>query len=208
MRRGIGGGGERDNSQVNAVFTLSARAILTGNGYRHGKMCRPFSLRLLAATLLLWSTAGRAAIVAATPPAVGKATILLPASFTKKMDMDFGLLTVTTAGTAILDSNTDAITTTGGVLLAGGTPHAAIFDAVSPTRNVVKISLPKQAVRLTRVGGTETMTLDTWSINGTTTRNVVAHESFEFKVAGTLHVNANQVEGVYLGTFDVTLNYN
>ena len=30
----------------------------------------------------------------------------------------------------------------------------------------------------------------------------------EFKVAGTLHVSANQAEGVYLGTFDVTLNYN
>jgi len=181
---------------------------LTETGYRTGKMCRTFLFRLVAASLLLCPASGRAAPVAAGTPASGKAAILLPASFTKKMDMDFGLLTVTTAGTAILDSNTDAITTTGGVLLAGGSPHAAIFDAVSPTRNVVKIALPKKAVTLTRVGGTETMTLDTWSINGITTRNVVAHESFEFKVAGTLHVAANQAEGVYLGTFDVTLNYN
>jgi hypothetical protein len=94
------------------------------------------------------------------------------------------------------------------VLLVGGSPHAARFDAVSPARNVVKISLPKQAVTLTRVGGTQTMTLDTWSINGATTRNVVAHEEFQFRVAGTLHVAANQAEGVYTGSFDVTINYN
>jgi hypothetical protein len=124
------------------------------------------------------------------------------------MDMDFGMLTVTTAGTAILDSNSGNVTTTGGVTLVGGRPHAAGFDAVSPTRNVVKITLPNKAIVLTRVGGTETMSLDTWTINGATTRNLTAHQEIQFQVGGTLHVNANQVEGVYLGTFDVTINYN
>ena len=181
---------------------------MTETGYREGKMCRPFLLRLMAVTLLLCPAAGHAAVVPATPAATGKVTILLPASFSKLMDMDFGLLTVTTAGTAILDPNTDALTTTGGVLLAGGTPHAASFAAVSPSKNIVKISLPKQAVTLTRVGGTETMLLDTWNINGALTRNLVAKQTIQFKVGGPLHVNANQVEGVYLGTFDVTLNYN
>ena len=163
---------------------------------------------LLAAALFLCPGAAQAAPVAAPTAAKGHAEILLPASFVKLMDMDFGLLTVTTAGTAILDSNSGNVTTTGGVLLVGGRPHAAGFDAVSPTKNVVKISLPKKAVTLTRVGGTETMTLDTWTINGAVTRNVVAHQEFQFQVGGTLHVNANQVEGAYLGTFDVTINYN
>jgi hypothetical protein len=171
-------------------------------------MSRPLLLRLLALTAFLCPAAADAAALAATPAARGKAQILLPSSFVKLMDMDFGALTVTTAGTAILDSQTGNVTTTGGVLLVGGRPHAAGFDAVSPSRNVVKISLPKQAVTLKRVGGTETMTLDTWTINGATSRNVVAHEEFQFQVGGTLHVNANQVEGTYLGTFDVTLNYN
>ena len=163
---------------------------------------------LLAAALVLCPAAAHAAPVGAPTAATGRAEILLPASFVKLMDMDFGLLTVTTAGTAILDSNSGNVTTTGGVVLVGGRPHAAGFDAVSPTKNVVKISLPKKAVTLTRVGGTETMTLDTWTINGAVTRNVVAHQEFQFQVGGTLHVNANQVEGDYLGTFDVTINYN
>ena len=171
-------------------------------------MCRLFLLRLLALIALACPAAARAAAVAATPPAKGSVSILLPSSFVKLLDMDFGMLTVTTAGTAILDSNTGSVTTTGGVVLVGGRPHAAGFDAVSPSKTIVKVSLPNRPVTLTRVGGTETMTLDTWTINGATTRNVVAHQEFTFQVGGTLHVNANQVEGVYLGTFDVTINYN
>ena len=171
-------------------------------------MGRPFFLRLMALFALVYPAAAQAAPVAAATPAKGTMQILDPSSFIMMMELDFGKLTVAGAGTAIVDSATDAMTTTGGVLLVGGSPHAARFKAVSPARNVVKISLPKKAVTLTRIGGTETMTLDTWSINGATARNVVAREQFEFRVAGTLHVNANQVEGVYLGSFDVTINYN
>jgi hypothetical protein len=171
-------------------------------------MFRATLLRFCALLALLCPAAAHSASVAAAPAAQGKATILLPASFVKLMDMDFGILTVTTAGTAILDSNSGNVTTTGGVLLVGGRPHAAGFDAVSPTKNVVKVTLPNKPVTLTRVGGTQTMTVDTWTINGSTTRNVVAHQEFQFQVGATLHVNANQVEGVYLGAFDVTLNYN
>jgi hypothetical protein len=171
-------------------------------------MCRPFALRLMALFALLYPAAAQAAPVGAVTPARGSVEILDPSTFIMLMELDFGLLTATGAGTAIVDSGTDTVTTTGGVLFVGGSPHAARFKAVSPARNVVKISLPKQAITLTRIGGTETMRLDTWSINGATTRNVVAREQFEFRVAGTLHVNANQAEGIYLGTFDVTINYN
>lgn len=140
--------------------------------------------------------------------ATGMAAIVLPAQITKLYDLDFGCETVTTAGTAVLNSTTGTVTTTGGVLFAGCFPHAAQFEAVSPSKTVVHIRLPKKATTLTRVGGTETMTVDTWSLNGVDTRNVVAHETFQFSVGGTLHVAANQVEGTYTGSFDVTIDYN
>jgi len=140
--------------------------------------------------------------------ATSTAKVILPAQITKLFDMDFGFVTVTSAGTAIVDSNTGAVTTTGGVLFAGGLPHAARFAAVSPSKTVVHIRLPKKAVTLTRAGGTETMTVDTWTLNGVDTRNVVAHETFEFAIGGTLHVATNQAEGTYNGTFDVTIDYN
>jgi|SRR5437870_2762963 len=157
------------------------------------------------------ATAAQAAPVQLFLPnknATGTARVILPAQINKLYDMDFGFLTVTSAGTAVLDSNTDAVTGTGGVLFAGGLPHAAQFEAISPSKTVVHIRLPKKATILTRFGGTETMTLDTWNLNGVDTRNVVAHQTIEFAIGGTLHVAANQAEGTYTGTFDVTLDYN
>ena len=172
----------------------------------------PRIFTLVAASLVLARASPSAAApvqqFASAKNATGTVAVALPASIRKLYDMDFGALTVTTAGTAIIDSSSGIVSTTGGVLFAGGLPHAAEFEAVSPSRNVVRIQLPKKPSILTRVGGTETMSLDNWTINGTTTRNVTAHETFSFKVGGTLTVGANQVEGVYNGTFDVTINYN
>jgi hypothetical protein len=171
-----------------------------------------FSLTRLAALLIMLAPAA----AQAAPPqlftpdknATGIARVILPATINKLNDMDFGALTVTTAGTATVDSTSGAVSTSGGVLFAGGLPHAAEFEAVSPSKTVVHIRLPKQPVTVTRAGGTETMTIDSWSINGAVTRNVVAHETFGFKVGATLHVAASQVEGTYTGTFTVTIDYN
>ncbi len=52
---------------------------------------------------------------------------------------------------------------------------------------------------LTRVGGTETMTADTY--NFTRTKG-------DISIGATLHVNANQKSGSYSGNFYVTLDYN
>ena len=174
-------------------------------------MTRFVSPRLLPLFVLLAPAAAQAAppqLFSPNKNSTSTARVILPAQITKLFDMDFGLVTVTAAGTATVDSTTDAVTTSGGVLFAGGLPHAAQFQAVSPSKTVVHIRLPKKAATLTRVGGTETMTVDTWNLNGIDTRNVVAHETFEFKVGGVLHVGANQVEGTYAGTFDVTIDYN
>ena len=174
-------------------------------------MSRSPSLRLALLLAFVAPTAAHAAppqLFLPNKNATSTAKVILPAQIIKLYDLDFGFATVTGAGTAILDSNTGAVTTTGGVLFAGGLPHAALFEAVSPSKTVVHIRLPKKAVTLTRSGGTETMTVDTWTLNGIDTRNVVAHETFQFQIGGTLHVAANQVEGTYNGTFDVTIDYN
>ena len=52
------------------------------------------------------------------------------------------------------------------------------------------------------------MQVDNFTVSGTGSHNVVAKETFTFSVGGTLYVNANQMDGVYTGTFDVELQYN
>jgi hypothetical protein len=148
-----------------------------------------------------------AAPVAPNRNATGTVTITPPASVRKLNDLNFAYLSVTTAGTAIVNPNTDTMTTTGGVIHAGGVPYSALFEAVSPVKNVVIIRIPKFPATVTRVGGTETMTVDTWTLAGSASRNIIAKEPFQFKVGGTLHVNANQVEGLYEGTFTVDVQF-
>ena len=168
-----------------------------------------FHLRgLVAGVAALFAPAMvRAAPVAPARNAVSTVVITPPASVRKMEDLNFASLTVTTAGTAIVDPNTDGMTTTGGVLYVAGLHYAAQFEAVSPIKSVVIIRIPRQPITVTRVGGTETMTVSNWTLSGDSRRTVAAQELFEFKVGGTLFVNANQAEGLYLGTFAVEVQY-
>jgi hypothetical protein len=148
-----------------------------------------------------------AAPVAPNRNATATVVIAPPASVRKIEDLNFASLIVNGAGTAIVDPNTDGMTTTGGVLYATGLHYAALFEVVSPAKSVVIIRIPRGPITITRVGGTETMTVSNWTMSGDSRRTVVAQEPFEFKVGGTLFVNANQFEGLYVGTFDVEVQH-
>lgn len=160
-----------------------------------------------AVALLPIGAAADAAPVRPDRNATATVQIQSSTSVRKLQDLNFALLSVTTAGTAVINPNTDTMTTTGGVLHAGWTPYAAMFEAVAPAKSVVIIRLPRDPITLTRVGGTETMTVSNWTVSGNARRTVAAQEPFSFKVGGTLAVNAGQVEGVYLGTFEVDVQY-
>lgn len=146
---------------------------------------------------------------AATPlvQATASTTILLPLSVVKLQDMDFGDLSTTTAGTAVLDPNSGGLSATGGVTPIGGTPHCAQFVGTAGSASVVNIKPQTGPATLTRVGGTETMTVSNFTIQGQNKRTLAKLESFTFLVGGTLAVGAGQVEGLYTGTFNVTVQY-
>jgi hypothetical protein len=121
--------------------------------------------------------------------------------------MVFGFLSATSAGTAVLNPNTGALTTTGGVVSLGGDPHPAQFTGAARSAVVVNIKVPNSPITLTRSGGTQTMLLSAFTLQGQSKRSLARMESFTFNVGGTLNVAANQVEGVYTGTFEVTVQY-
>jgi len=171
-------------------------------------MSRLLSPRLLALTILLAPAAGQTAPKAAPTPAQATGTLLFPLEIVKNRDLDFGNVgTTAAAGTVVINPETDTISSTGGASLLGGTPHAAQFTGAAKGNNVVIIRIPKQPVTLTRVGGTQTMIADNFTIQGLDKRAVAARVAFDFKVGATLNVNANQAEGTYVGTFDVSIQY-
>ncbi|HKX88144.1 MAG TPA: DUF4402 domain-containing protein [Sphingopyxis sp.] len=172
-------------------------------------MIRFLSLRLLALSTLLAPTVGQAAPRSAPTPAQASAVMLFPLEIVKNRDLDFGNIATTgTAGTVVIDPETDSISATGGALLVGGgTPHAAQFTGAAKGNSVVLIRIPKQPVTLTRVGGTEAMIASNFTLQGLDKRAVAARVAFDFKVGATLNVNANQAEGAYVGTFDVSIQY-
>ena len=65
---------------------------------------------------------------------------------------------------------------------------------------------------ITKIGGTETMTVDTFtstlSGTGLVVTGTLVGTGGSFKVGGKLHVAADQTPGSYTGTFMVTAAYN
>jgi spore coat protein U-like protein len=152
-------------------------------------------------------TAAGAAPLPASPAVEGSVALMKPLTLKKLRDLDFGTLGVTTAGTAVVNPVTDALGVTGGVTALGGTPHSARFAGATTSSAVVNIKVPNNAVFITRLGGTETIRVDSFTLDGQSKRAMAQAGVFEFNVGATLRPAANQVEGVYLGTFEVTIQY-
>jgi len=144
---------------------------------------------------------------AATQAGTGKAITLRPLSIVKLRDLDFGRLAAgTTAGTVVIDPNTDARTTTGGVLAAGGTPLAAQFYTYATGNQTLQVTRGPLPV-LSRAGGGATMNVTQLTLNGPVLRTIGAAGLLDLRVGGTLAVAANQLDGAYSGNFDITVTY-
>lgn len=165
----------------------------------------PSRLRFVAAFALLVIPAATSA--ARTQSTTSQVALLSPLSVIKQSDLDFGTLVVSGAGTAVVDPVAGSLTTTGGVTKAGSIAHPALFTGTGSKNSVVHIRLPQNPITVTRVGGTQTMTVSNWTLDGATNRKIPPGSIFDFDVGATLNVNANQAAGTYTGTFSITVQY-
>ncbi len=138
-------------------------------------------------------------------------------SFIKTQDLDFGQFAATNrAGTVTIAPN-GTRTSTGGVVLAGRSGQPASFSGYGFPNQTVRISVSSATETVTRQGGTQTMRFDTFIIGSTPQAQITtqplafriasANGMFAFPLGATLRVNANQAPGVYVGTFNVVLDY-
>ena len=156
------------------------------------------------------------------PPVVStayaRATVVRPLTLVKVTDLDFGdIVAGTTLGTVLVNPVNGTRTRTGGVTLASGNGQPASFAGMGARGQRVSLRVSANTITLTRIGGTQTMTMNNFTINSspastlsTTPRNfVIAAPTgvFNFNVGATLRVAANQMPGRYRGQFTVTLIY-
>ena len=164
----------------------------------------PALISLLA--LSLPSVAG-AAPVRASPKAKGQVALVKPLTLQRVNDMDFGWLGVTTGGTATIDPISGVLTVSGGLIPLGGTPSPARHAGAATKNTVVNIRVPKQPILITRVGGTETLSVNNFTLDGQDKRTLAQSGSFIFAVGAQITVPAGTIDGVYTGEIDVTIQY-
>ena len=166
-------------------------------------------LLLTAAALgLMLPTPGVAAPVAPNPPATGRALLLVPLKLTKIDDLDFGTLVPSgSLGAVTINPSTGARTTIGGVTgLASDVGRRGYFATAGSPNQLVVVSV-SQPGALTSVAG-DTIPVLALTLDGASVRTIdPTTRNFFFGVGGILLIGANQPEGVYTATFDVTASY-
>ncbi|NQU85836.1 MAG: DUF4402 domain-containing protein [Mariniphaga sp.] len=167
-------------------------------------------IKLLSPVIVLLLTAITTNAQVSTT-ATSTATIVTPIAISKTADMNFGNIAVNTAlGTVVL-TPAGTRTATGGATLpaTNGTVTAAAFAVTGLGSYTYAITIPSTDYTITRVSGSETMVVNTFTSTPSGT-GALSSGSQTLSVGATLNVSASQVAGTYTnGTgFTVTVNYN
>jgi hypothetical protein len=149
-----------------------------------------------------------AAPVAPAQPATGRALILIPLTLTKIDDLDFGTVVPSpVSGAVSINATTGARTTIGGVTgVASDAGHRAYFGTAGSPNQQVILSVTQPPALVSASG--DTVPVLALTLDGPPVRTVdPTTRNFFFGVGGIILIGANQPEGVYQATFDVTATY-
>ncbi len=175
---------------------------------------RKWAKPLFSAAAILVSAS---AMPAYAETATGEARVALvrPLSFFIIDEIDFGtVLAGATAGNVILAPN-GTRTSTGGVVLMGTSHKPGTFAGQGSFNQRVDISITSNTIDLTGPGAP--MQVKTWIIGSTPTAQLTTSPLrfrirgtagvFSFPLGATLTVGANQVPGIYTGSYTINLEY-
>jgi len=181
------------------------------------------SILIFAAIVMMAGFTSRVmAQTSATVTGTTAGAVLIKAmTLTQTAPLHFGsiVLTSTAGGTVLLPSNSTTRQFTGGVATSAATPVAtnAAYSVTGTINETYAVTLPQTAVTVTHTtlsSGVYQMdiTLFKARFNGAssdaTTSTLDASGNDSFTVGATLTVKANQLGGIYAGTFDVSVDYN
>jgi hypothetical protein len=177
--------------------------------------------RLLAKHILIACAGAIAALPSAafarTTATVASQVAIVPhLSLVNTHGLDFGgIIAGKTAGTVTVGQD-GTVSRTGGATPVSGAATAR-FYGYGAYNQIVSLRLSRNSYTITRSGGTQTMTVDNFTVSSTppttlttTATNFRISEAdgfFGFDVGATLHVSANQKSGYYVGSFSLTIQY-
>ena len=147
---------------------------------------------------------------AATPAqqSNGRALILVPLTLTKIDDLSFGsVVPSAVSGVVTINATTGARTFAGGVTgVPSDAGNRAYFGGAGSPSQLVIITMNPPAQLLDGVG--DTIDVLALTLDGPAIRTIdPVARTFYVGVGGTILIAANQAEGLYTNTFDVTANY-
>ena len=163
------GANQRQAFKVNAPFTLIVTVIFKLTEYLPRRHDRPHSspAELLALLLLLLSAAAGAAPVPATQNAQGTVSVLRPLTILKHNGHGFRRAGGDGRGDRGARSRQRRADHHRRLVTHGGpAAHPAVFTSTGSRTANVHIRIPQNPITLTRVGGTETMIVSTWTLDG------------------------------------------
>lgn len=152
---------------------------------------------------------GAVPAAAATPAtqADGKALVLVPLTLTKIQDLDFGSVVPSpVSGVVTINASTGARTFAGGVTLVPSDAGFRAYFGGAGTPNQQVIMTINPPAQLTDLNG-DTIDVLGITMDGPPIRTIDSTHAFFVGVGGTVQIAANQPDGVYTATFDVTANY-
>lgn len=166
---------------------------------------------IVAAVLAAVAVSGPAlAAPSNTASAQGEALLLMPLTLTKIDDLDFGtIISSNTSGTVALNATTGVRTFAGGVSgVPSASGHRAYFGgAGTGGQQVVVVVVPPTQLVDTN-GDTINVLALTLDNGGNPIRTIdPTARTFFVGVGGILDIAANQPDGVYSASFQVTANY-
>jgi hypothetical protein len=164
-------------------------------------------LSAFAGISLMTAPAVAAPVSAPTAPP-GRALLLVPLTLTKVQDLHFGSIvpSTTTGGWVAINATTGARTASAGLtLMPTDVGQRGRFAGAGTAGQQVILALTAPLV-LTNPAG-DTIDVLVLTLDGPTTRTIAANQSFFVGVGGTIFVAANQPEGLYSATYDLTADY-
>lgn len=149
-----------------------------------------------------------AAPVAAPTPPPGRALLLIPLTLTKVQDLHFGSVVPSSSpGTVTIDAATGARSSSPEVtLVPSDVGQRGYFAGAGSVGQQVIMALTPATVLTNGVTG-DTLNVQSMSLDGPNTRTIAADQTFYVGVGGVIEVGADQPDGIYSSTYDLTADY-